>query len=174
VADGRPVFLTRELVGIGARYSFSGDAALVRVWPRGQAQITPAPSVSPVTVDEGRLRIEGYALRVDPYATWPGWELTLYWRALEPLQRVMKLSLRVVDADGQPFVDANGAPLVADVFPLHQVSLTPEWLPGEMIRDVHYVAGSVDRHSARLLIVVYDAADATEIGRLDVALPALP
>jgi hypothetical protein len=87
---------------------------------------------------------------------------------------VLKLSLRVADATGQPRVGADGAPLVADVFPLHQVSLTPEWLPGEVIQDVHYVAAPLDRNAARLLIVVYDSADATEVGRLELDLPPIP
>ena len=174
VADGRPVYLTRELAGTGAQYSFGGDAALVRVWPRGHAQTSGLPSMPPVAVDAGRLQIVGYAVRADPYSTLPGWELTLHWRALEPLTRVLKLSLRVVDAGGQPLTGTDGAPLVADVFPLRQVSLTPEWLPGEVIQDVQYVAAPVDRHAERLLIVVYDAADATEVGRLEVDLPALP
>ena len=182
VAAGRPVYLTRELAGIGDVYSFSGEAGLVRVWPRGAAQTTPltsAPDAPPTPVDDGRLLIESYTLTVDPYATLPGWELILHWRTLQPLTRVLKLSLRVVDTAGQPVTDAAGAPLVADVFPLHQVSLTPAWLPGEVIQDVHYIAAPyptapLDRIPARLLIVVYDAADATEIGRLAIDLPAIP
>ena len=183
----RPVYLTRELAGIGDAYSFSSDAGLVRVWPRGTAQTTPLlsmPSMPPTPVDDGRLLIEGYALTADPYATLPGWELTLHWRALEPLTRVLKLSLRVVDATGQPVTGADGEPLVADVFPLRQVSLTPAWLPGEVIQDIHYLSAPYlsipypsvprDRIPARLLIVVYDAADATEVGRLAIDLPALP
>ena len=40
MARGLPIYLTRELAGIEATYSFSGEADLVRVWPRGQITST--------------------------------------------------------------------------------------------------------------------------------------
>jgi len=55
IAAGAPTYLTRELNGIEDRYSFSGEGPLVRVWPRGQAQVGPPQHNLDVSLADGAL-----------------------------------------------------------------------------------------------------------------------
>jgi hypothetical protein len=59
VAAGHPTYLTRELAGIETRYSFSGAGPLVRVWPRGQAQVETPPNSLPGELAGGALLFQG-------------------------------------------------------------------------------------------------------------------
>lgn len=173
VFQGRPVYLTQELPGIETLYSFSGHGPLVRVWPRGQAR--PGAPRTPLEMAwmEGRLRVLGYDLDRLAQAGGPTLRLAIYWQATAPLERTLKVSLRALQADGEPALDPKGAPAVVDAFPLRQVYPSWAWLPGEVVRDVHYlpIRGPAATEAARLLVIVYDAETVTEIGRFTVPVP---
>lgn len=164
VAEGRPVFLTRELPGIEQLYSFTGEGVLVRVWPRGAAEAGAPAQAADVQMLDGRLAITGYDLALLEQAGGPALELALYWQPGAPVERNLKVSLRPLAADGSP----TGAP--ADLFPLRQVAPTSAWLPGELIRDAYLVPLPPDQLSrtAALLAIVYDSATVEEVGRLQV------
>ena len=170
---GYPTYITREVADIGSQYSFSGAAPLVRVWPRGQAQPNSSGHLLSILFDDGRLRLEGYdlAIRKLPGEAWL--QLVLYWRPLAPLTQVLKVSLRLQNADGNPILGTNGQPVVEDQFPLRQVALTNAWLPGELVRDDHLLPLPPQwaSHSPRLLVIVYDADTLAEVGRWEVDLP---
>jgi hypothetical protein len=170
VASGAPTFLTRELQGIESVYSFSGDADLVRVWPRGQSQASPPPPTSPLLLDDGRVQIEGYSLHPIAGLAQPAQELTLYWRVLSPTDKVLKLSLRLLDATGAPAMWPDGRAAVEDRFPLHQVALTPHWLPGELIQDVHTIRipPSLQGKPATLIAIIYDEVTSMEERRIEI------
>ncbi len=168
-----PLYLTRELAGIETMYSFSGDANLVRVWPRGQSQVNlpdPQSPSLPLRIGDGELQIEGYSLRPIAGLAQPAQELTLYWRVLSPTEQVFKLSLRLQDAAGTPIVRSDGTLAVEDRFPLHQASLSSQWLPGELIQDVHTIPipSSMQNKSATLLVIIYDSATSLEKGRIEI------
>ena len=172
MATGVPVYLTRELSGIESRYSFSGAGPLVRVWPRGAAQVQPLPAMPPIVLGDGRVQIESYVLRRLTINTRPYVELTLHWRLLAPTEQVLKLSLRLLNADGTPVLDNSGAPIVADRFPLHQVALSPHWQPGELIQDVYYVslpeyADLASSSFHQWQGIIYDANSMSELGRIE-------
>lgn len=174
VDAGRPVFLTQEVAGIGERFSFSGDGPLVRVWPRGAAQ-AGQPSV-PLAVEmlDGTLGITGYDLFWLEQAGGPALQLHLYWLPTAPVEPILKLSLRALGGDGAAVTGADGAPLAVDPFPLRQVALSPDWLPGEVVRDVHIfpVHGlAADAADLHLLVIVYDAGTGSEFGRFPINLP---
>ena len=107
VAAGVPVYLTREVEGIEDKYSFSGDADLIRVWPRGQSQITQTQTTGPdaeaghdplpLLLDNGNIQIEGFTLRPIDGLAQPAQELVLYWRTMAPTSKVLKVSLRLLD-----------------------------------------------------------------------------
>jgi hypothetical protein len=178
MARGTPLFLTRELEGIETTYSFSGDADLVRVWPRGQSQVTlpallsaePSEAILPLLIGDGRVQIEGYTLHPITGLAQPALELTLYWRLLSPTEQVLKLSLRLQDATGKPLQWPDGRAAVEDRFPLHQVAHTSHWLPGELIQDVHTVQlpPSLQGKSATLLVIIYDSATSLEESRIEI------
>jgi hypothetical protein len=173
MARGVPIFLTRELEGIESSYSFSGEADLVRVWPRGESQVTLpdlATPASPIVLDGGRVQIEAYALHSIAGLAQPAQELILYWRLLSPTDKVLKLSLRLVDGEGVPLQWPDGRAAVEDHFPLHQAALTPHWLPGELIQDVHTVQlpPALQGQSATLLVIIYDNATSLEEARIEI------
>lgn len=170
VAAGLPVYITRELAGIERDYSFGGDGALVRVWPRGAA----APPTPQHPLDEefagGALRLTGYDLAPLPGTGRPAAQLALYWLPVQPLTQTLKLSLRVLDADGQVASLPAGGPAQQDLFPLRMVATTPAWLPGEVVRDVYQIPLPDNDAGARVQLIVYDAATLAEAGRWKVAL----
>lgn len=175
LAAERPVYLTRELEETSRVYSFTGDAGLIRVWPRGHAQVAPLPPMPPILLDAGRVQIDGYALRPLDGLARPAQELTIHWRLREPTPRVLKLSLRLLGPDGAPYTWPNGAPAVADVFPLAQAATSPDWLPGELLQDVHTLWLPPAAQTARaqgtrvtLQVIIYDAATVEELHRIEI------
>lgn len=169
-AADAPPYLTRELEGIASDYSFTGEGPLVRVWPRGEV-VDQTPSIrSNLVMLDGRLRLEGYDLQRLAWASGPAARLTLYWRPTAALDRDLKVSLRIVDAAGNPLLLADGSPAVMDAYPLRQVAPTTTWASGVQVRDVHEIS-LPDSTDARLLLIIYDAASLEEVGRLEATLP---
>jgi len=170
LAAGAPAYLTRELEGIAGNYSFTGAGPLVRVWPRGEVAEQAPAQRSDLALLGGRLLLEGYDLQRLAWAGGPAARLTLYWRPATTLDRDLKVSLRIVDAAGNPLAQADGSLAVVDAYPLRQVAATTTWAPGVQVRDVHEIALPVGA-DAHLLLIVYDAASLEEVGRLEAPLP---
>jgi hypothetical protein len=164
---GYPTYLTRELAGIESLYSFSGEGPLVRVWPRGQARAATPQHTLAVTIAENGLRLEGYDLERLAEAGGPTARVALYWRPLRPLTQVLKVSLRLLDANGAPLLWPDGRPATVDRFPLRQAAFTTTWLAGELTKDVHHLRVPPTSSSLpiRLQIIVYDAETVMEVGR---------
>ena len=172
VASANPTFLTRELPGIETDYSFSGDGPLIRVWPRGESRTSSPAFPLDVTMVDGALSVEGYDLTVLEQAGGPTLQVVYYWRPNQALERAYKVSLRGQTADGSPLLFADGRPVILDEYPIRQAALTPNWLPGERISDVHYLtlpSSGLDR-VARLETIVYDAETIEEVGRWQIEL----
>jgi len=166
-----PIYLTREVEGIEAVYSFTGEGPLVRVWPRGAVEeIEPSHGVDLPLLD-GRLLIEGYDLQRLEWAGGPVVRVTLYWRPLDQIDRDLKVSLRMVDVAGEPRLLRSGQPAVTDAYPLRQVASAPSWAPAVQVRDVHETQLPDDLNGAGLLVIIYDAETLTEVGRLRAPLP---
>lgn len=170
VAAGLPVYLTRELAGIDADYSFSGEGALVRVWPRGAAAPPPPTHALDEAFAGGALRLVGYDLAPLSGTGRPTAQLALHWLPVEPLAQTLKLSLRVLDAGGQVAVLPDGSLAQQDLFPLRMVALTPSWLPGERVRDVYQLPLPPQAGGLRVQIIAYDAATVEEAGRWEAPL----
>jgi hypothetical protein len=166
VAQGYPTYLTQEVEGIAERYSFSGEGPLVRVWPRGQAQAgTPHHPLAQAFVN-GALELTGYDLEWLAEAGGPTLRLALYWRPSRLLPQIYKLSLRLIQ---------NNRVLVQeDRYPLRLVAPTTSWLPGEIVRDVHYLAPPLPTlpETTQLRVILYAEQDGVEAGTVD--LPTLP
>lgn len=169
--DGVPIYLTRELEGIEAAYSFTGEGPLVRVWPRGAVEERkPSMRVDLPLLDE-RLLVEGYDVERLAWAGGPVVRVTLYWRPLTSIDHDLKVSLRVVNAADEPLFLRSGAPAVTDAYPLRQVARTTTWPQGVQVRDVYETPLPDGLADARLLIIMYDADTLAEIGRLYAPLP---
>lgn len=170
VSAGFPLYLTRELEGIGSLYSFSADGPLVRVWPRGEVE--PMPILQPLNLPfaNGDLLLVGANMTMLQEAGGPTLFLALHWQAQVALQQQYKLSLRLLDEQGE-------VQLQQDRYPLRNVSNTDQWLPGETIQDNHYLripnAPAADGAAAptQLLLILYDAATTNEAGRWQAPLP---
>jgi hypothetical protein len=166
-----PAYLTREVEGIAAAYSFSGEGPLVRVWPRTQAEERDPLVRTDLPLLDGRLMLEGYDLERLAWAGGPVVRATLFWRPLAMLDRDLKVSLRVVDAAGEPILLPDGSTAVMDAYPLRQVALAPTWAPGEQVRDVYETRLPANSAGAHVLLIVYDAETLAEIGRVEAPLP---
>jgi hypothetical protein len=176
VAQGLPVYLTREVAGIETRYSFTGDGPLVRVWPRGESVIQ-APTVPlNLPVGDEPLMLTGYDLTRLEQPGEGALRLTLHWLPTGTVTRDYKVSLRVSDGNGAPVVAADGTPLIVDAFPLRQLARTSQWAPDAPLTDVYYLPlpTAVQKDAATLTGIVYDAESVTETARWDVELQPPP
>ena len=166
MAQGAPTYLTQEIAGIADTYSFSGDGPLVRVWPRGQAQVgTPSHPLSQ-SLAEGALHLVGYDLAWLDQAGGPALRVAFYWRPVSPLTKVYKLSLRLYEGDRLLVQE--------DRYPLRLTAPTTSWLPGETIRDVYYlvIPPTATPQPTTLRVILYGEHDGAEAGVVD--LPTLP
>ena len=173
VTDGVPVYLTQELDGIAEQYSFSGEGPLVRVWPRGEAQVGLPTEPLEIAMAEGAITLAGVDRQRLEWAGGPVARVAFYWRAESPVEERYKVSLRVVDAQGEPLRWPDGAPATADRYPLRLVAPTTSWLPGELIRDLHEVAlpPAAVTGAYRLQAILYREEDGGEAGRVELAGP---
>jgi len=162
VAAGLPVFLTQEVAGIETAYSFSGEGVLVRVWPRGEAQVGTPTHPLDLLLANGALGVVGYDWAPLQQPGDPAVQVTFYWQPVAQISQRLKLSLR--------WMDGNGSVLVAeDRYPLRQVAPTTAWLPGEVVRDVHTLP--LPAGAGKLLVIVYDDATGAEVGQFSLPLP---
>jgi hypothetical protein len=115
--------------------------------------------------------MEGYDLERLEWAGGPVVRVTLYWRPLEPVDRDLKVSLRVVNKAGEPKTLRSGLPAVTDAYPLRQVAHTPSWEKNIQVRDVHETKLPDDLNDAAVLVIIYDADTLAEVGRLNAPVP---
>lgn len=166
MAAGAPTYLTQEIAGIAERYSFSGDGPLVRVWPRGQAQAGAPKHPLAQTFADDALQLIGYDLEWLDQAGGPALRVAFYWRPVATLSKVYKLSLRLRQGDS--------VLTQADHYPLRLAAPTTSWLPGETLRDVHYLAvpATATPQTTQLRLILYAEQDGAEAGVVD--LPTFP
>ncbi len=173
MASGAPAYLTRELPGIEEAFSFGGEGALVRVWPRGQAQAQQPQHPAEQPFADGALNLIGYDLALLDGSNGRTADLALYWQPQRALAQTLKLSLRVVDGAGATLALPAGTPAQQDLFPLRMVAPTTTWLPGEVMRDTYQIElpAAALREGARILVIVYDSVTLAEAGRWEADVP---
>lgn len=166
LAEGKTVFLTRELPGAAGRWSLNAVGPLIRVDPE---PVTSPPDVAfmvgqPVTPD---ITLVGYNLSRPPHTGQgpPPLRLTLFWQARAPLPVSLKVSARLLDMAGNPVA-------AADAIPVHFAYPTTAWRGGELVSDVYDLILPVDAPAGRYtpLIIWYNPAqNAAEAGRIELA-----
>ncbi|MCB9077654.1 MAG: DUF2723 domain-containing protein [Anaerolineaceae bacterium] len=164
IAEGKSVYLTRELAGLADRYSLSAVGPLIQV--HSQPMITASnqshqlnqavtPEITLLSYDVTRTPHTG----AGPAPV----RLTLTWRVDAPIPAGLKVSARLLDADGQVVA-------VTDAVPVHFAYPTNHWRSGEIITDVYDLSLAPDAPSGRYrpLIIWYDPAqNAVEVGRIE-------
>jgi 4-amino-4-deoxy-L-arabinose transferase-like glycosyltransferase len=164
LAAGKPVFLTRDLPGAAGRYSLDAAGPLIAV----AAKATPGPVPTGKSVGAGILladaRTEVRHLHAGPVV-----RLALTWAAGQPLQEDLKISARLVDAAGQVVAQD-------DRVPVHFTYPTTAWVPGERIVDVYDLSlpSNTPGGDFSPLLVLYRAADGSEVGRVQLPPVTVP
>jgi len=181
---GQAVYLTRDLPGAAGRYSLRAAGPLIAVGYKAQ----PAPQPAGNPIGAGIALVDSrMALRSTHGG--PVLRLTLTWAAAAPTSDSLKVSARLLDAQGAPLAQT-------DQVPVHFTYPTTDWVPGERVQDVYDLPlpGTYEPESpadlanaarppvgptkdmqtlpqgAQVLLILYRATDGTEEGRL--TLPA--
>ncbi|MCL4300920.1 MAG: DUF2723 domain-containing protein [Anaerolineae bacterium] len=164
LAEGKAVYLTRELPGAAERWSLGAVGPLIRVYPQAVAE----PAQMDVTINQ-RVTPEISLLGYDtsrPPQTDPGpapMRLTLFWQAIAPVTTSLKVSARLLDPAGETVA-------AVDAIPLHFAYPTPAWRPGEIVADVYDLSlpENAPPGSYTPLLIWYDPAqNVAEVGRIE-------
>jgi hypothetical protein len=160
--EGQTVYLTRELPGAPARWSLSAVGPLSRVIPQPVFDAPDTPYFLGTSLIP-EITLYGCAISRPPNhsGVFPV-RLSLVWQAAAPITRELKVSVRLLNADGQPVAQA-------DAVPVHFAYPTTAWRPGEFISDVYDLSLPSDLQPAEYtpVIILYDPVQgAAEVGRV--------
>ena len=169
LAEGRSVYLTRELSGAPERWSLSAVGPLIRVNPE---PLTTPPQFSFVANQAvtPEITLLGYNLSRPPHHDQgpAPLRMTLFWQVNDSISTNLKVSARLMTPSGE--IQA-----VTDATPVHFAYPTSFWRPGEIISDVYDLDLPPDTPPGQYtpLIIWYDPAqNAAEVGRVElVAVP---
>ncbi len=159
LAAGRPVYLTRDLPGAAARYSLDAAGPLIAVSPKAAPAAAPAGQ----PIGAGVILVAGQA-EVRETRAGRSVRVALTWSAAAPVQEELKVSARLVDAAGRVVSQEDGVPV-------HFTYPTTAWAPGESINDVYDLAvpPATSVETTRALVILYRAADGSEVGRAELS-----
>lgn len=164
LARGEPVYLTRDLPGAASRYSLDAVGPLIAV----SAKATPGPASSGQDMGMGITLVDAET-EVRTTHAGPVVRLTLSWVPAAPITEELKVSARLVGESGQ-VVAAD------DQVPVHFAYPTTAWVAGERIQDVYDLPlpPGAPAGPYGVLLILYRAADASEVGRIELPPIALP
>jgi hypothetical protein len=156
LASGVPVYLTRDLPGVSARYSLDAAGPLIAVSPKAQAVAPPSgqPIGAGILLADAKTEVRrphsGPVVRVTPT-----------WVATAPVKEQLKVSARLLDATGKQL-------LQDDRVPVHFTYPTSAWALGELVRDSYDLALPSDAPAGPyiVLLILYRATDGGEVGRV--------
>lgn len=163
LANGQPVYLLRPLDGLAGSYQLDAVGPLIRVRTAGMPTAPePAALPQPVTVAPG--------VQVTHAAAWPVTgeagrlaRIGLTWHVTAPVTETLQVSARLLTPDGTTVGQF-------DAQPVHRSRPTTTWQPGERIVDIYDLVVPLNTSTPLTpLIILYRAADGTEIGRFELA-----
>lgn len=160
LAAGETVYITRDLPGIGQRYSLDAAGPMIRVSPKAEPTLS-MPS-------GGQALGLGVTLLDAQVAALPGHErgarFALTWTAAGPVGEELKVSARLLDAAGAVAASEDAAP-VRFTYP------TTAWGAGETVDDALDVRLKPGAGAGPYtpLIILYRASDGSEVGRATLA-----
>ncbi|GAB4414654.1 MAG: hypothetical protein Fur0044_09430 [Anaerolineae bacterium] len=160
LAEGKAVYLTRELPGAPDRWSLGALGPLIQVNPQ-PVTVPPQPLIAvhqPVTPE---ISLLGYQLSRPPH-TGDGpapLRLTLFWQAAIPVTANLKVSARLLNPAGE-------VTAAVDAVPVHFAYPTTAWRPGEIVADGYDLTAPPGSYTP--LLIWYDPAqNAVEVGRIE-------
>lgn len=157
LADGRSIYITRDLPGVAARYSLDAAGALITVNPKAQPDDSPGGT----PIGGGVLLQE---IAIDRISTHAGLLIRAQpvWTTADRLTDELKVSARLLDPAGQVITADDRAPV-------HFTYPTTAWVPGESIADNYDLSLPSDAPPGpyRVLLILYRAADGSEVGRAE-------
>ncbi|MCX7707719.1 MAG: hypothetical protein N2204_06905, partial [Anaerolineae bacterium] len=161
LAAAAPVYLTRELPGAPQRYSLDAAGPLIAVSPKAMPGPAPAGREMGMGIALVDSRVEIRRPRGGPVV-----RLWLTWAAQTPVNEALKISARLLDGAGNVLV-------ADDRVPVHFAYPTTAWVPGETVQDVYDLAipPGAPPGPYGVLVILYRAADGSEVGRAE--LPAI-
>ena len=168
LARGEPVFLTRLLPGLAGDHTLDAVIGLIDVDDHLETLMRvdgPDPPLSelprPTDLEPvPGLELLGYGVRQHG-EHWEAWaRLRLWWRAPGGLDEPLKISARLLDAEGQEVAVVDAEP-VAGAYP------TTAWRPGEVVADAYEIPlpAGLPPGDYTPLVVVYDPQTVVERGR---------
>jgi len=165
VANGRAVYLTRELPEAAQQYHLHATGPLIAV--------NRSPLTNVATFDQAHhqpitpeINYIDFKLSRRPH-TGSGVapvRLTVAWQATKPISTNLKVSARLLDGAGTVVA-------VVDTIPVHFAYPTTAWRTGETITDVYdlLVPSDLPPDHYQPLLIWYDPAQgALEVGRLEI------
>jgi hypothetical protein len=163
LAKGEPVYLTRDLPGIAERYSLDAVGPLIQVSPKALPALA-APGGQPV----GSLTLLAASLTQLPTHSRTV-RVAATWATAQRVPEELKISARLLNAAGEVVV-------AEDTIPVHFTYPTTLWVAGETVEDSYDLAlpasAAGGHYSAQL--IVYRAADGSEVGRITLGPLGLP
>ena len=151
LSTGRPVYLIKDMPGIGVKAKVEPEGKLWRVLGPAVEQ-EPAYELG-AQLDDA-VALVGYDR--SPHSPRPGepLQVSLYWEALRPLDTVYHSFVHLVDAEGRTVAQSDQQP--GGVF-----YPTTLWRPAERLRDDHNLTVPADTPPGvyRLLAGMYDLSD---------------
>ncbi len=164
LAAGAPVYLTRDLPGAAARYSLDAAGPLIAVSPKA------APGPAPAGRDMGAgIALVDARAEVRQPRSGPTVRLRVTWAAAAPVAEELKVSARLLDGAGNVLT-------ADDRVPVHFAYPTTAWTPGETVDDVYDLTPPTAAPPGPygVLLILYRAADGSEVGRAELPAVNLP
>jgi hypothetical protein len=172
LAQGRSVFVTRPLPGLAGDHSLSAVTGLIDVaghWetlirvdePSYKEPSPPRPSGEEVLPG---VRLLGYGVR-EHQEHWQAWaRLRLWWQAPERVAGPLKISARLVDAQGQVVAVTDAEP-VGGTYP------ATAWRPGEVVTDAYEIPLPSGLPPGEYLpvVILYHPGTGEERGRVELS-----
>lgn len=151
LATGRPTYVTRPVIGLGAPYHLLSVGPLVRIGR--QPCFEPPLGVTPIDINwAGKIALVGYRLYRSHSPSARLLPVSVYFRALESLSaEPYSFSLRLFDGLGNQIWSEDRQHLSMGMSP------TTQWLPGEVVGEYFEVPLPREPSSGpyRLGVVVY-------------------
>jgi hypothetical protein len=149
-----PFALKQQLISQTELAYEAGGLAVLR--PAPNPTVIPAePEAGLEAVLGGRVELTGFALDEDALRAGKPAQLTLFWKAIEPVRGYYKVFVHLRNASGQNVAQADHIPSESlGAIPTHR------WPVGEVIPDVSYLAAParLPKGEYRLLVGMYDPA----------------